>query len=131
MKSIRLIGRCVLVAACMLPMLGTAEDIDIYEGLNGTARTPNVLLILDNGANFDAHANESCTYADGGSAPTLGSTTGGIEQCAIYNTIYSLKPNGDGSAKVNIGLMVFNQNGFSSYGCNDGGNGGCLLNPLV
>ena len=117
----------VLVASIALGVAtAEAEDIDLYAGLGGNATVPNVLFVLDNAADFDASAPAlTCAYADGSGAPTMAGTLAGIEQCALFNAIYSLPPD-----VVNIGLMGYNANQFTSYGCPSGGNAGCLLQPL-
>lgn len=121
--------RAVLLLACLLGALlpgARAEDIDIYSDNPGTTAVPNVLLVLDNAANFSASA-PNCTYVDG-TAPSLNGTSGGIEQCALYNVVSGLP---DGA--VNIGLMVFNGTNIKDWkGQNCGGsNGGCLAVPLT
>lgn len=115
----------------MLGLLGApsfihAEDIDIYSDNAGTTSPPNVLFVLDNAANFEAAAG-NCTYTDG-TAPSLNGSAGGVEQCALYNVISSL-PEGS----VNIGLMVYNNNGIRDINdANCGGSeGGCLVQPLA
>ncbi len=121
----------ILLLGLMMSLLGIAssihaEDIDIYSDNAASAGVPNVLFVLDNAANFSASAG-NCTYVDG-TAPTLNGTAGGIEQCALYNVISGL-PEGS----VNIGLMVYNDNGMRDFqGLNCGGaNGGCLAQPLT
>ncbi len=105
---------------------GHAEDTDIYSDKPRTGDVPNVLLVLDNAANFSASAG-SCTYVDK-TAPSLNGTAGGIEQCALYNVVSGLP---DGA--INIGVMVFNDNNMRDInGANCGGaNGGCLAVPLT
>jgi type IV pilus assembly protein PilY1 len=117
-----------------------ADDTDIYVDNSGTSGTPNVLFILDNGANFDATASGAgCSaYAGTNTAPSMGtSKSAGLLQCALVNAINSLP---DGS--VNIGLMVTNGNGYGSdtrsptdkayhVKCAASGAGGCLLRPLL
>lgn len=119
----------MLAALLAAPLTGNADDIDIYDG-NNSGNAPNLLIILDNAANFSSTAG-TCTYDDDGAAPTLNGTAGGVEQCAIYNILNSLDVNADGSAKVNIGLMFYNASFGTSYGCAAGGNGGCLVKPLL
>ncbi len=111
--------------------LGHAEDIDLFSDNSGATGEPNVLFILDNGANFSASAG-NCTYVDaapGDPPPTLNGTAGGIEQCALYNVIKSLPAD----VKVKMGLMVFNDNNMRDIdGFNCGGsNGGCLSQKLA
>ncbi|HJV80014.1 pilus assembly protein [Noviherbaspirillum sp.] len=129
MKTMSIFRAGLLAALLFSPLAGRADDIDIYDG-NNTGHAPNLLIILDNAANFSANAG-NCTYDDDGTAPTLNGTAGGIEQCAIYNVINSLDVNSDGSAKVNIGMMFFNASFGTNFGCASGGNGGCLVKPLT
>jgi type IV pilus assembly protein PilY1 len=129
MKTLRLIWTTMLMAALLSSTAVKAEDTDLYSGLSGGS-IPNLLLVLDNAANFSSNAG-SCTYADDNTAPSLDGTAGGIEQCAIYNVVHGLSVNTDGSAKVNIGMMVYNANRFTSFGCPSGGNGGCLIWPIA
>ncbi|MBA2963470.1 hypothetical protein HZF09_15165 [Ramlibacter sp. CGMCC 1.13660] len=117
-----------------------AEDTDIYVDNSGTSGTPNVLFILDNGADFDATASGAgCSaYTGTATAPSMGaSKSAGMLQCALVDAINSLP---DGS--VNIGLMVSNGNGYGSdtragtdkafhEKCNASGSGGCLLRKLT
>ena len=84
------------------------SDIDVYTSA-GSGSVSNVLFVLDSSANWNASLKHGCVYADGSGAPSKGSTKGGMEQCALYNVIDSLKPNDDGSAPFNIGFMVFNE----------------------
>jgi Tfp pilus tip-associated adhesin PilY1 len=106
-----------------------AEDVDIYSN-NASSGVPNVLLLMDTAANFSASA-ATCTYTGGGS-PSLNGTAGGIEQCALVNAIAALPDDGT----INIGLMVYNANNFTSgaaagVGPCIGSAGGCLLKPLT
>jgi type IV pilus assembly protein PilY1 len=129
MNTLRKSLAALVVATATVPSMAPAEDVDLYRGVTG-GQAPNLLIILDNAANFSSNVATSCTYTDGG-APSLGNTAGGIEQCAIYNVIHGLEPNGDGSAKVNIGLMVYNAASFAGpYSC-PSGKGGCLIQPIV
>lgn len=121
-----------LLAIAGALILGTslvrAEDTDIYVANSSTTGTPNVLFVYDNAASFDASVTNTCTYVDTGLAPSLGNTAGGIQQCALNNVIYGLT---DGS--VNIGLMIYNENGRKDYtgtACGTNANGGCLAVPL-
>lgn len=120
-----------------------AEDIDIYVDNSTNDAVPNVLFIMDNGANFSASANGTgCTaYGDGsGEAPSLGSAkASSILQCALVNAINAL-PNG----AVNIGVALSNASNFgetqattdTTQGgyherCNASGTGGCIIRKLM
>ena len=127
---------------------GRAADIDLFAGVPPDGvDAPNVLLVLDNAANFSASVTtQRCSItaagvvvADGtGTAPTnLDGTAGAVEQCALYSAIKSL----DASSTVtaNIGIMGFNANGMKQFNpatnsfSSDcvGGTGGCLMMPIV
>lgn len=120
-----------------LAVPAVAEDIDLFVGLapTETANLPNVLFLLDNAANFSASATHGCKYKDDGAAPSLGNTTGGMEQCALYNAIHDLEVNKDGTPKMKIGLMAFNANKFVDWKGNACDTvtsvGGCLMLPLT
>jgi Tfp pilus tip-associated adhesin PilY1 len=125
LRTVLLTGLCLFVG---LSASVRAEDTDIYVDNSGTAGTPNVLFIFDNAASFDASATNTCTYVDDHQAPSLGNTSGGVEQCALYNTVYALTPN-----SVNIGLMVYESNNIrdvTNANCGNS-NGGCLVQPLI
>lgn len=126
MKTFRIFGFFLMLSLLGSFFLARADDIDIYSDNSATMGVPNVLLVLDNAANFSSNAG-TCTYVDG-TAPTLNGTAGGIEQCAIYNVVSGLP---DGA--VNLGLMVYNANNIHDINnANCGGsNGGCLTQPLA
>jgi len=113
-----------------------AEDIDLYSGLSGAAGIPNVLIVIDNAANFDANSTGTCSYSDAPSTTVnMAGKLAGLEQCALNNVIDALPTNADGSAKVNIGMMVYDATGiasaFPTKGCIATNNGGCLIQELV
>jgi type IV pilus assembly protein PilY1 len=125
-----------------------AADIDLFAGVRPAGvDAPNVLIVLDNAANFSASvtAMRCSITADGvvkvdgtGSAPTnLDKTAGGVEQCALYSAIQSLEAKSD--ATINLGLMGFNAGGMKQFNPASntfsaaciGGTGGCLLMPFT
>jgi len=131
MKSFRLLMLCMTVSLLGLSSMTRADDIDVYSDNAGSTGVPNVLLVLDNGANFSSSA-PTCSYVNdgtaGGTVPSLNGTAGGIEQCAIYNVVSGLP-----AGSVNLGLMVFNDNNIrdiDNANCGSA-NGGCLVQPLV
>lgn len=121
-----------------------AEDTDIYVDNASNSGVPNVLFVIDNGANFEASGGSSpCVAYDavaGGGAPSLGNSNGGIQQCALVNAIANLP-----AGAVNIGILVGNANnfakGYSGMSSNDAafyqtcdqstGYGGCVIRPLT
>ncbi len=129
--------RLLAPALLLLHLSAFAEDIDLFVGLTPTesANLPNVLFLLDNAANFEASATHGCTYKNDGVAPSLGNSTGGMEQCALYNAIYDLEVNKDGTGKMRIGLMAYNANKFVDWKGNKcdavTSVGGCLMVPLT
>ncbi|MDT8990649.1 hypothetical protein RQP54_07190 [Curvibacter sp. APW13] len=128
MKLMRLLVAFLTMCGAMYMNELRADDIDIYVANSGTTGVPNVLFVYDNAASFDASTTNTCTYTDSGTAPSLGNTAGGVQQCALYNTIYGLAPD-----TVNIGLMIYNENSRTDYkgtACGNNANGGCLVVPL-
>lgn len=128
MKMVRFISLVLAVSGLLAMGSLRAEDIDIYVANSGTTGVPNVLFVYDNAASFDAATTNTCTYVDTSTAPSLGNTAGGVQQCALYNVIYGLKPD-----SVNIGLMIYNENSRVDYqgtACGNNANGGCLAIPL-
>lgn len=140
--------RGLLAAAALTTQLPVmADDIELFAGLGASGDAPNVMLVLDNAANFSANVTSmrcSITAAgvvktDGtGTAPTaLDQSAGAVEQCALYAAIQALEASG--VAKLNIGVMGFNATGMKQFnplsntfsaGCVNG-TGGCLLMPLT
>ncbi|QQD17022.1 hypothetical protein I6N98_11595 [Spongiibacter nanhainus] len=114
---------CFLLAMSVLSVGVVAEDIDLFSGINPSGgNPPTVLLGWHSTANSNANVVHGCVYSDTNQAPELGDTVGGMEQCALVNTMLSLKnANSDLLGAVKVGLMVFNENGFS--GDSDLGNG--------
>lgn len=145
-----LLGTALLSA----PLITTAEDIDLFisQPPSEAAEAPNMLLVLDNAANFSASVSDQvCRISSEGvvsTSPTVGSASdatglngkaGAVEQCALYSVIKGLDTSN--GVKVNIGVMVFNATGMrdfnpttNSYSSNCtavSSNGGCLISPIV
>lgn len=135
MNTIRLFLTVMLIALLGNPIQGHAEDIDIYSGLGSSSNVPNVLIVMDNAANFSSNAPAGTTCIIGGTATALSGTVGGIEQCALYNVISGLPTNADGSARINIGMMVYNASNIRDVNNANCGalssSGGCLAQPLI
>ncbi len=117
-----------------LPAL--ADDTDLFMGVPpNPADLPNVMLVLDNAANFSSSAAGAECIIDG--KPTaLSGTVGGIEQCALYSVIQRLptynKNFPELTSIVNLGMMVYNDTGIKDIdnaNC-DGSDGGCLAVPI-
>ncbi|MES2937864.1 MAG: PilC/PilY family type IV pilus protein [Pseudomonadota bacterium] len=125
-----------------------AEDVDLFAWANKNATgSANVLLVLDNGANFSANVTTMrCNISAAGVVKTDGTgnaadftnldkTSGAVEQCALYSVIKSLVTTS--SVTLNIGVMGFNANGLKTFDPSsgtgsyssfcEGGTGGCLL----
>lgn len=107
----------IFIALCQSLVLASsayAEDIDIYSGTAANSDLPNVLLVLDNSANWSAKISVgNCYYKDNGVLTTVGTASQskkmGIEQCALYNTIDALPTGVNGEALFNVGLMLLNE----------------------
>ena len=117
-----------------LPMLVAAEDTDLFVGVAPSGSSaPNLMIIIDNGANFSSSAPISASQCTiGGAVNSLSGSAGGIEQCALYNVINNITAN-DTAPSVNIGMMVYNGSAIrdvSGLNCGEG-SGGCLIQPLI
>ncbi|MDH3461060.1 MAG: hypothetical protein OEM00_08795, partial [Burkholderiaceae bacterium] len=78
-------------------LFSCAEDIDLYAGFSASS-VPNVLLVLDNSANWGSSLSVSnCYFKDNGVVTTNGPKSSSpdkeqgakmaIEKCALYNLI--------------------------------------------
>lgn len=140
MKSIQGIVRHKFVVASLAATMACgarAEDIDIYT-VSAAASTdiPNVLLMVDNSANWSANLGSSCYYnvwnaatetwvagTEGpkGSNPGMEQGTKmGLVKCALVNAIQALAvktgvPDAE-SANFNVGLMLLNESPSSNNG---------------
>lgn len=103
-----------------------AEDIDLFTGVSPNLDPPTVLLVWHSTANSSASISpdQPCVYNDPsdtkhpfhGKAPSLGNNTvGGMEQCAMVNTMLSLKKQAALLGNVKVGLMMFNETGFKNF----------------
>lgn len=117
------------IAALALP--AASEDIDIYTVGNTNSDLPNVLVMLDNSANWSASLSvDDCFYRDNGVTTTDGpkatnpnseqGTKMAIEKCALYNLIDALPTKSgadpDSDALFNVGLMLLNESPSSDNG---------------
>ncbi|MCF8167417.1 MAG: hypothetical protein K9J77_02235 [Rhodoferax sp.] len=135
MKLFRLFLLALMASLAGVSSLLHAEDIDIYADTAASSGVPNVLFVIDNGANFSASAS-ACSYRSGG-APSVADKAWSVEACALVDTIEALPDN-----SVNIGLMTYNGLNFADdvrnatdasfhEPCISASNGGCLLRKLT
>jgi type IV pilus assembly protein PilY1 len=111
----------VILAACALAaglhQSARADDIDIYSMPNTEGFRPNVLIILDNSANWSASIPTPACDAAGAmvraSSPNKEEGTKmGAQKCALYKLIASLSVADLG--QFNFALMLFNESPDSS-----------------
>jgi len=139
----------LLVAAALFGMKATSEDIDIFASppINDQP-VANILLVLDNGANFAANVNTlRCSISPLGVVNTSGTglfptaldgTAAAVEQCALFAAIQALDAQPD-KPSFNLGIMGFNATNMRSYNPTAntfgqscvGNTGGCLLMPFT
>jgi type IV pilus assembly protein PilY1 len=120
MANARSLARLVLVSAFVLgaSMQGArADDIDIYSLPNTEGFRPNVLILLDNTANWSASIpTPPCSDAAAmvkASAPNKEEGTKmGAQKCALYKLISSLSVPDLG--QFNFAVMLFNESPDSS-----------------
>lgn len=89
--------------------LARAEDIDIYSLPNVEGQRPNVMIILDNSANWSASLKglPKCDAPGANVDSKQEDTKFGKEKCALYKLIYSM-PVADLS-QFNFAIMMFNE----------------------
>jgi len=122
---------CLGLAAVAVP--SSAEDIDVYSGVNGNTDMPNVLLILDNSANWTSNIPAAdCYYKEKNAAGVYVNTTDGpkasnpgqeqgkkmaIEKCALYNLINQLPVKAgfatNADAMYRVGFMLLNESPYN------------------
>ncbi|MDP3335246.1 MAG: hypothetical protein Q8S51_00495, partial [Rhodoferax sp.] len=93
MKIFRTFLVCLTFGLLGFVSISQADDIDIYSDNAGNSGVPNVLFVMDTGANFSSSAASPCTAysaAAGGGTPSLGDTAGGVEQFALVDSITAL-----------------------------------------
>lgn len=124
-----ILTRSRLLTALLLGMGIThslAEDIDLFTGVSPNLDPPTVLLVWHSTANSSAaiSPDKPCVYNDPsdtkhpfhGKTPSLGNNTvGGMEQCAMVNTMLSLKKQAALLGNVKVGLMMFNETTFKNF----------------
>ncbi|MDA8127782.1 MAG: PilC/PilY family type IV pilus protein [Betaproteobacteria bacterium] len=126
--------RKFLLAACLLAfhLPGMADDTDLFMGVPPSPTDlPNVMLVIDNAANFSSSTTDpSATCTIGGATNTLHGTVGGIEQCALYTVISAVPTD---TPVMNVGIMFYNGSSgivdINGATCT-GSTGGCLAAPL-
>ncbi len=85
------------IAAIGMPLQqAIAEDIDLFVGSTSTATNPNILVILDNSANWSAASQ----HWPGGLMQ------GQSELRALNTVLTDIRPADAASSKVNLGLMM-------------------------
>lgn len=114
-QTARLSLAVTLLAGAALPTTVQAEDIDIFAGASPSSDLPNVLLVLDNSANWASTLSvPDCSYSDGTGGPKAdnpGQEQGkkiAIEKCALYNVVRELPTGPNGEALFNVALMYMN-----------------------
>ena len=108
MKSLKLLIVVAIAGALSLTQGVRADDTEIFTApppLSGSAGNPNVLIIIDNSANWDANNQH---WADNCPGQTS-SKQGDAELCALSQIAGSLPPS------VNVGLMLFTAGASTTY----------------
>ena len=78
-----------------------AEDIDLFvQPAGAAAGTPNVLLVVDNTANWGRTVNGQAIWIN--------------ERAALIQTLSNLPVNADGTAAIRVGVMMFSETGGSN-----------------
>lgn len=77
MRTIRAMLVATLAVFSLQAPMAKAEDIDIYSGLGTLGNVPNVMIVMDNAANFSSSAAGASCVIDG-VATNMSGTVGGI-----------------------------------------------------
>lgn len=125
LNMLRLRTLAMGLVAGILAAPAHAEDIDIFASPASGADRPNVLLVLDNSANWSSNIPvPNCFYRQNGVLTTEGPKATSpnqeqgkkvaIEKCALHNVIDALPVNTqannpDNDARFNIGIMLLNE----------------------
>ena len=123
----RILTHAACLAAGVFWASANADDIDLYSSPISASDLPNVIILLDNSANWSATLTApNCYYKEGGVATTVGpkatapnkeqGTKMGVEKCALYNVVDALPTTDTGAAMFNIGIMLFNESPASNAG---------------
>jgi type IV pilus assembly protein PilY1 len=119
MLNARSLARFALATAVVFAALppAHAEDIDIYSLPNTDGFRPNVLILLDNTANWSASISTPLCDAPGAMVRATSpnkeeGTKMGAEKCALYKLISSLPV--EDLSQFNFALMLFNESPDSS-----------------
>jgi type IV pilus assembly protein PilY1 len=104
----RALALALCLCTALLPLRLGAEDIDIFVGSSGgTSGNPNVLIVLDNTSNWDRSSQHW---------PDNAGKQGQAELLAIKTVIGNLGGSTSVDAQVNVGLMMFTDNGNGRKG---------------
>jgi type IV pilus assembly protein PilY1 len=108
MKSLKRLLVVAITGALSLTQVARADDTEIFTApppISGGAGNPNVLVVIDNSANWDAnnqHWSDNCPGQ-------TSSKQGDAELCALSQIVGSLPAN------VNVGLMLFTAGASTTY----------------
>ena len=107
-----LLSLALAAAGVFWSTLARADDVDIYSMPNTEGFRPNVLIILDNTANWSASIPTPICDADGAQVRTSSpnkeeGTKMGAEKCALYKLISNLSV--ADLSQFNFAVMLFNE----------------------
>ena len=108
MNSLKRLLFIAIAGTLCLSQVASADDTEIFMApppLTGGAGNPNVLIIIDNSANWDANSQ---LWTDNCPGQT-GSKQGDAELCALQQIVGTL------GANVNVGLMLWTAGAATTY----------------
>ncbi len=108
---VRLFVACAIAAGVGMP-IARADDIDIYSIPNTEGLRPNILIILDNSANWSASISTPLCDAVGASVRASSpnkeeGTKMGAQKCALYKVINTMSV--ADLSEYNLAIMMFNE----------------------
>lgn len=94
-----------LLVSLVAPLSAYSEDIDIFSGVQENGPKPNLMVLLDNSAAWDASVSFNC---EGFTVPANNVDKAvGFEQCALYNAVQAIGSSPSLVGNINMGLMLF------------------------
>ena len=95
----------LLVFAAARPVM--AEDIDLYTGVPVNGGKPNILILMDNAAAWDASVTIPASAGCPSWTPTTGAKDADFMACALYNAVGAIGANPALNGNIRLGLMMF------------------------
>jgi type IV pilus assembly protein PilY1 len=102
----RVLGTLCAAMSLALPTTLNAEDIDLFVGAAATAENPNVLIVIDNSANWNSNSQHWVDTIGADAGDPISPFKQGQSELRALRTVI-----GEVNDKLNLGLMLFTKTG--------------------